>query len=246
MAGPSFTPASPHGEITELFPDVFFVTGGVRMAPLLSFSRNMTIVREGERLVLIGSIRLNEAGLAALEKLGTVTDVIRLAGFHGMDDPFYKDRYGAKTWVLEGMTYRRGFNPSDTSKVEYFEPDVKMTADTELPLAGASLYAFSTQPPEALLLLEREGGIVVAGDSLQNWRTVDPYFSFAGKLMMKTMGFIRPHNLGPGWVKGAKPSAAEIKGILNLPFEHVLPAHGEPVKGDAKGKYRAVIDGYAP
>ncbi len=44
------------------------------------FSRNMVIVREGERLIIINSVRLNEEALAELEQLGTVTDVIRLGG----------------------------------------------------------------------------------------------------------------------------------------------------------------------
>lgn len=240
----SFPPAPPHGEITEPFPDVFFVTGGVRMAPMMSFSRNMTIVRQGDRLVIIGSMRLSDAGLEALDELGTVTDVIRLAGFHGMDDPFYKDRYDAKVWVLEGMPYMKGFDAAKGTGEPYFEADVQMTVDTELPIAGASLYTFSTKPTEAILRLPGEGGILVTGDSLQNWGSTNRYFSLAGKVMMKMMGFIKPHNLGPGWLKIAKPSVQEVRGILDLDFEHVLPVHGEPVEGGAKGKFRGVIEAY--
>ncbi len=244
MTDSAFPPALPHGELTEVLPDIFFVTGTIRMAPLVSFSRNMTVVREGERLVLIGSVRLDDAGLAALDALGKVTDVIRLAGFHGMDDPFYKDRYGAKVWVLEGMSYRKGFAP-DPKVPPYFEADVKIGPDTELPLHDASLYTFSTKPSEALLLLEREGGVVVTGDSLQNWGRTNRYFSLVGKLMMKSMGFIKPHNLGPGWTKGVKPKVEEIRGILELEFEHLLPGHGDPVKGGAKQAYRPVIEAYS-
>ena len=54
-------------------------------------------------MILVNSVRLDVAGLAALEALGRVTDVIRLAGNHGMDDPFYKDRYGAKVWAVRGQ-----------------------------------------------------------------------------------------------------------------------------------------------
>ncbi len=243
MTDAPFPPASPHGEITEPFPDVFFVTGGVRMAPLMSFSRNMTIVREGERVVLINSMRLSEEGLTALEALGTVTDVIRLAGFHGMDDPFYKDRYGAKIWALEGTSYRRGF-AVDGSEPGYFEADVQMNARTALPLEGASLHTFSTPSPEGMLRLSREGGILVTGDSLQNWATTNRYFSLPGKLMMKMMGFIKAHNLGPGWIKAARPKTEEVRGIAELDFEHVLPAHGDAVIGGARGKYRAVLEAY--
>jgi len=97
MSSSKFPPAQPHGALREVFPDVFFVTGTAGLpGPLpVRFSRNMTVVRAGERLTLINSVRLSEEGLRALDALGKVTDVLRLAGFHGMDDPFYKDRYGA-------------------------------------------------------------------------------------------------------------------------------------------------------
>ena len=70
-------PALPHGAIREVLPGIHFVTGTVRMTtPPIGFSRNMTIVREGERLVLVNCVRLDEAGLAALDALGKVTDDI--------------------------------------------------------------------------------------------------------------------------------------------------------------------------
>jgi hypothetical protein len=75
-------------------PDIFFVTGTMRMpGPVpVSFSRNMTVVREAGRLVIINSLRLDEQSLRSLDALGKVTDVIRIAGFHGMDDPTRKLR----------------------------------------------------------------------------------------------------------------------------------------------------------
>ena len=235
-------PALPHGALREVLPNVFFVTGTVRMkAPItLSFSRNMTVVREGERLVVINSVRLDDDGLRALDALGKVTDVIRLAGFHGMDDPFYKHRYGAKVWAVKGQRYTAGLK-ADASKT-YFEADASMDADTKLPLEGASLYVFHTRPPEGLLLLQREGGLVVAGDALQNWQTSDAYFNTAAKLMLPVLGFIKPCNVGPGWLKQAKPSAAELRGVLDLTFEHVFPSHGAVVQGGAKARYRPAIE----
>src|SRR5262252_7680239 len=118
-----FPPALPHGEIREILPGIHFVTGTVQMpGPLpVRFSRNMTIVREGERLVLVNSVRLDDAGLAALDGLGKVTDVVRLAANHGQDDPFYADRYKAKVWVVKGQRYTPGFDTS--AKDTYFTPD---------------------------------------------------------------------------------------------------------------------------
>ncbi len=234
--------ALPHGDITEVLPGIHFVTGTMTMPGTIPvrFSRNMIIVREGDRLVLLNSVRLDEAGLAALDALGKVTDVIRLAAAHGMDDPFYKDRYGAKVWVVKGQRYTAGFDVHAEST--YFSPDVEMDATTELPLSGARLHIIRTTSPEALLLLDRHDGVLVSGDCLQHWARVDPYFSFVSGLMMRMMGFIKPYNVGPGWLKFGKPPAADLRAILGLPFANVLPAHGAPVLGDAVAKFRPAIE----
>jgi hypothetical protein len=235
-------PALPHGDIREVLPGIYFVTGTVGMpGPLpVRFSRNMTIVREGERLVLVNSVRLDDAGLAALDALGKVTDVIRLAANHGMDDPFYRDRYRAKVWAVAGQRYTSGF---DTNAPDvYLEPDVAIDERTELPLAGARLYLIHSKPPEGLLVLERHGGTIVSGDCLQHWAEPDAYFSFLGKTMMRMMGFIRPHNVGPGWLKQCKPPKDELRKILELDFTNVLPSHGGAVIGTARDQYRPAID----
>jgi hypothetical protein len=175
-----------------------------------------------------------------LEQLGKVTDVIRLAGFHGSDDAFYKERFGAKVWAVKGQPYIAGF---DFAKGEpYFEPDAEIDASTPLPIANAKLYVFGSTPPEGLLVLARDGGVVIAGDSLQHWHRPDSYFSFLGGLMMRAMGFIKAHNVGPGWLKQAKPPASDLRGVLELEFDHVLPAHGEPVVGGAKAAYRPALE----
>ncbi|MCA9587385.1 MAG: hypothetical protein KC657_18790 [Myxococcales bacterium] len=246
MPARPFPPAYPHGSLRELFPGIYFVTGSAVMpGPIpMRFSRNMTVVKQGDALTLIGSLRLDDAGLAALDALGKVEHVVRLAGFHGMDDPFYKDRYGAKVWVVKGHVYAAGFDAPKTPRGQgYFEPDVEMDATTELPIEGASLISFECTAGEALLRLDRDGGILVAGDSLQNWGTVDRYFNLPASLVMRLMGFIKPHNVGPGWLRGAKPEIARVKAILDLDFEHVLPVHGEAVLGGAKEKYRPAILG---
>ena len=234
-------PARPHGALSEVLPEVFFVTGTIAMpGPLpVRFSRAMTVFREGARLVLVNSVRLDEAGLEALDALGEVSDVLRLAGNHGSDDPFYKERYGARVWAPMGAPYMPGFDPSAPP---YFEPDVRFDARTELPIAGASARLIEATPVEAVLVVPRHGGVLVSGDALQNWETTDAYFSWLGALMMKVMGFIKPHNVGPGWLSQCKPSKAGVEALLELDFEHVLPSHGVPVRGGAKQKFRPAIE----
>lgn len=239
----AFPQAAEHGPIGEVFEDIYFVAGTTvvgRPFPM-RFSRNMTIIRQRGELFLVNSLRLNEAGLAELDRLGKVTHVVRLAGFHGMDDPFYKDRYGAQVWSVDAP-YAEGLNPSAARS--YFTPDIVMGDTAVLPIDGARPIVFaSSTPAEAVLLIDREGGIIVSGDCLQNWATADRYFNLPAKLVMRAMGFIKPHNIGPGWLKMAKPDPSEIKALLDLQFEHVLPAHGAPVVGNARRLYEPAIAG---
>jgi hypothetical protein len=230
-------PALPHGELREVLPDVFMVTGTVefRRPVPLRFSRNMTVLRHDGRLVLVNSVRLSDEGLRALDALGKVTDVIRLAGFHGMDDPFYKRRDGARVWAVRGQRYTRGLNAGVTET--YFQPDVEMDTTTELPIAGAKLFVYRSAPPEGLLVLDRDGGIAISGDSLQNWQKPDAFFSTVGGVLMRIMGFIKPHNVGPGWLKQAKPPVEDLRAVKAMRFEHLLPSHGAAVHGGASQHY---------
>lgn len=234
-------PAFEHGDIVELFDDVFSVTGSVSLpGPLpMRFSRNMTILRQDGELTLINTVRLNPQGLAELGQLGDVKTVIRVAAFHGMDDPFYKERYDATVLSIDAP-YLTGFG---TGAKPYFTPDQIIDSSTELPIEGLHLHLIeSSSPIEGLLRLDRDGGILIVGDSLQNWAKPDRFFSLPARLMMRLMGFIKPHNIGPGWIKAAKPDPAELRSLLDLEFDHLLPAHGTPVIGGAKQAYAPAIN----
>ena len=129
-----FPPVLPHGPIEEVFPDIFFVSGA--METVLQdidwqFSRNMTVVRDGERLIIINSVRLSDEGLAQLDRLGKVTDVVRLGALHGRDDPFYVERYDAEYWALPDTVHESGLQASRA-----------LTADGPLPISDASLFEF--------------------------------------------------------------------------------------------------------
>src|SRR5436190_19725277 len=160
--------ALPHGELVEVLPDLFFVQGTMKMpGPLpVRFSRNMTVVRQGGNLVLVNTVRLTDAGLAALDKLGKVTDIVRIAGNHGADDPFYAERYGAKSWTVKGHRYTAGFNANAPNV--YFEASHSLD-HANLPIEGAKLVVIDSKPPEGLLLLPQHGGTIISGDCLQNW-----------------------------------------------------------------------------
>lgn len=229
-----FPPALSHGAIEEVFSDVFFVSGAmetVLQGMDWKFSRNMTVVRDGERLIVVNSVRLSDEGMAELDKLGKVTDVVRLGALHGRDDPYYVDRYGAEYWVMPGMEHETGLQATQT-----------LNPEGPLPISDASLFDFrTTKIPEGILCLDRSGGILIACDALQNWLTPDEYFSDSSKELMQKMGFFTPANLGPVWVQAAEPAADDFARLKELSFKHALCGHGDPLRDTAYEDYRATF-----
>jgi hypothetical protein len=234
-----YTPVMPHGDLAEVFPDVFFVTGTSRptfLGQAWQFSRNMVVVRTGESLTLLNTVRLDDAGLARLDALGRMTQVVRLGAFHGMDDAFYLDRSGARYIGLEG-------EPPAGARAA----DAVLRDGGEGPLPGSVVFRFATSAvPEAVLLLPQNGGVLISCDALQNWAEVDPFFDAASAEKMRAFGFIEPANIGPGWRQAASPARADFDRLLRLPFDHLLPAHGTPIVGGARERIASTVDRLFP
>jgi hypothetical protein len=227
-----FPPALPHGALEEIFPDVFLVTGAMKtvlMDTNWQFDRNMTVVREGDALTLINTVRLDEAGLADLERLGQVRNVVRIGALHGRDDAFYKARYGASFWTLPGLPHEHGL-----------QPDRELIQGGEMPFAGCSLFDFrTTKLPECILHVDRAGGILIACDALQNWLQPSEHFSPESGAMMTDMGFFQPANFGPLWMQVSAPQAADFERLNELSYRHALCGHGAPLRDTAREDYAA-------
>jgi hypothetical protein len=227
-------PALPHGRMEEIFPDVFFVTGAMKAELMNShwqFSRNMTIVREGDALTLINSVRLDDAGLAELDTLGRVVNVVKIGALHGRDDAFYRRRYNANFWALPGTLHEHGLMA-----------DKELRPGGEMPFAGCNVFEFSTtKRPECILRIDRAGGILVASDSLQNWVAPDEFFSDESRQKMTEMGFFQSANFGPLWMQVNEPKATDFVRLRELSFRHVLCGHGAPLRDTAKEAYSARI-----
>ena len=199
-------PASPHGRFREIFDGIWFIRGGIKMPMLIpmKIGRAMTVVRGEDGLVIFNSMRLSEEGLAELESLGELKHVVRLAGFHGRDDGFYRERYGALVHAVEGQLYVRGMNPQKAEP--YMEPDNWLNEESGLPIADARLKVLaSSNPPEAICRLDREGGILISGDSLQHSPSPDEYYNFPAKLMMKRFGILQAVQRGAGLAAVREP-----------------------------------------
>lgn len=213
-----YSPAWPHGSIEEIFENIFFVTGtnitdygGAE----LQHSRNMIVIREENELTLIHTVRLNEEGLEKLESLGKIAHIIRLGAFHGRDDAFYQEKYGAKLWAIEGME----------GKV-----DEKLISGGALPIKHCLFVAFETSKfPEGVLFLDWEGGILITCDSIKNWESPDEFFSEATAELYEKQGFFGRAAINKVWLQACQVDLAEFEKIKKLPFKHLLSAHGMPL-----------------
>lgn len=224
----SFPAPEPHGALQPIFEDAWFVTGTVRFNPLVRLIRNMAVLRHGEELTVVNPVRLDAEGEAALDALGKVTHLMKIGG-HGMDDAYYQDRYGAKLWAADAT-----------------DPGATLSEDTALPLPGVRVFRFrDTVKPEAALLVEREGGLLLTCDSVQHWAP-HPLMSLGARIITALMGFQNPAQIGPPWRKIMTPPGgslqADFERMAALPFDKLLGGHGGLLEADAAAVLRASIE----
>jgi hypothetical protein len=221
-----YAPAFPHDQIEAIAAEVFMVRGSLRMNPLIRISRNMCIVRHGGELSLINAIRLTEAGIAALERLGTVKRIIRLGALHGLDDAWYVNRFDADFWCAPG-------------RQKYAQPaiDVELHERRPLPFPGAKLFCFHTVQPESAILLERGRGLLLTCDAIQHYGDYR-YMSPTAKLILPFIGFPKSTIIGPIWLKAMSPKGGSLREdfdrLLTLDFDSLLSAHGSFLPSGAR------------
>ena len=222
-------PVTPHEGLQPIIDDVWFLKGSVDFKPLVRLQRNMVVLRHEGKLTLVNSIRLNEAGLAELQKLGTIAHVVKIGG-HGMDDAYYLDRYGATHWAIPGPAEKLG---------------ARVLAADDLPHPGLSLFLFElTNQPEGALLLDAEGGLLITCDSVQHWAPSD-LMSLPAKLVTWGLGFQHPAQIGPPWRKLNTPDGGSLRPdferLAALPFEHLIGGHGGLCRDEAKARLQETI-----
>ncbi len=225
----SHSSSLPHKEIEKIFEHVYYVIGTSvteHEGAVIQHSSNMTILRHGNELTLINTIQLDAAGLKQLDALGTVKNIVRLGAFHGQDDAFYQHKYKAKLWSLKGMK-------EDCGAGGPTHMDVEMRVGGPMPFPGCSLFVFESAAfPEGTLLIAQEGGILITCDSVKNWLDVDPFFNAETAKMHKETDMIGPAAIS-FWANACSVKASDFLRLLQLPFRHLLSAHGAPLLNTA-------------
>jgi hypothetical protein len=225
----------PHGEIEKIAENIFMVRGSIRMNPLVRITRNMAIVRQGDELSLINPIRVSREVELQIEALGSIKHLFRLGALHGIDDPYYSEKYSALMWAQpNGTTYTVP------------EIDNEISAECQLPFINAEIIEFNgSMQPECVLLLKVGKGLLLTCDAIQNYGDYS-YNNLPAKLLMPLIGFPRATIIGPIWLKFMTPEKqsleAEFRKLLNLEFDRLLAAHGTLLETGAHAAVEKAID----
>ena len=153
---------------------------------------------------------------------------------HGLDDPYYINRYSARLW-------------SQTGGQQYPDPpDVVIDDEVAPPIPDSKFITFrEAKIPECVLVLRRNGGIVIACDGIQHWESTSRC-SLMGKAVCYAMGFMHPANIGPFWIKLMTKDGGSLRPdferILEEDFDHIVGAHGQFMKGGAKPALAATVE----
>ena len=221
-----YDPATPHSNIKQIFPDIFYVTGTnitQHEGITLQHSRNMIIIRKQDKLSLINTVRLTEDGLKQLALLGKIENIIRIGSFHGRDDTFYLDEYNAQLWALSGMKH------ADGRKADY-----ELIPDGLMPFANCKLITFiSSRFPEAILHINQNNGILITCDSIKNWVGKDEFFSDSTAVVYEAQKLFGYAAINKIWLEATQVDKSELLALEKLNFRHLLSAHGEPLLNDA-------------
>jgi len=203
------------------------------MGPGMVISRTMTIVQNPDGLVLINSVRLSDAGLAELDRLGKVKHLVKLSDSHGVDDPFYVERYKPEVWALpqaklQGFSATKALGPS-------------------CPIAGGKVveYPGTSGWLECGLWIPNGGGTLITTDAIQNHADAE-YTSLFGRVMSSLMGFKGGVIVAPMWRRFQKVRGPQVKTTLaqisGLAFANLITGHGPAVTGGADAVARTAID----
>jgi hypothetical protein len=210
------------------------VHGSLRMSPLMRISRNMAIVRDGGELTLINAVRVSADTEAELEDLGTIRNVMRLGYYHGVDDPYYVDRYSARFWCQADSDHHS--HPELTDRLE---------EGADLPVRDGELFVFrQAMRPESALLIHRHGGILITCDSIQHYADWN-YCSIIARVFMRATGFSLTTLIGPLWLRYMTPRGGSLRSdferLLERDFEHLISAHGQLLRNGARSSVQAAV-----
>jgi hypothetical protein len=224
----TYTPIYDHGELTKVLDNVYIVRGSINLMFGIMIDRTMTIVKRGDDLTVINSIRVNEEVEAEIKKLGTIKHLVRMCTGHGADDTYFNNTFEPTYWSLEGIA------PVINGKTH----DKALTEDGERPIPDMKLVILKNAPlkkmHECVIWIPDNDGTLITCDFIQN-NIAPGHANFVGKHMSYLMGFRGECKCTPVWRSTmGMDHWDDIERILAWDFENLVAAHGSAKIGGAK------------
>jgi hypothetical protein len=226
----------PHGPLIRLEDDLWTAVGSVKG---MQITRRMVVARRRDgRLVIHSAVSLDDAAMRELESLGEPAFLLVPGRYHRKDAAAWLARYpGMKVLAPRGAVNaaRAVVRVDGTYEDHPQDPDVILVPE----LAGTEA---------------REGAMIVRSDGTASLALCDAVFNLphAHGLEGFLMRYVTSSTGGPRvsrlfrWTS-VKDRAALGRHLLQLAdtpgLKRVLPAHGEPIDGDAAGTLRRVALG---
>jgi len=231
----TFPLASPHGPITKVADGLHVVRGSFKMGPGTRIGRTMTIIEHGGELTVLNSIRLAPAEDEALTRLGPVRHVVKLSDAHGIDEPYYVERYKPTFWALDGARLPAGITATGLGSAVPIEGAIVV----DLPGIGGGL--------ECALWIPAGNGTLITCDALQNHEGKEPHASALARAITPLLGFKGGVLVASMWRRIRKVTSGEaisraFEPLLTHRFENLVTGHGPAVIGGADKLARAAIE----
>ena len=221
----------PHGQLKEIVPSIYMITGTMKLFGIFQYSRSMTILKNKNELALVNPVRVNDTELDKICQLGEIKHIFKIGRLHSVDVPFYLDKFSAKLWVSKGDNALPNYKPdyifNDFDKLPFM--DIKV-----IPINGSKL-------PETVLLVPQNGGSILSCDAFVNMGPDSRANWLTGNLMKLLK---QPTYIGPNWVKRAKPPKQEMLRVLDFDFCNLIPAHGPAILKDADIRLRNYLESW--
>ena len=164
-----------------------------------------------QELVLVDPIELSGAGLTELERLGKPSAILLTNQNHERHSDWFRKRYGIKIHV-----HRDAVPGIEITPDEFFCEGATVPGGLKvMHLPGAS-------PSESAFYSEANGGMVISGDVVMN-----------GK---KGLIFLPDDYCGD-----AKQNRVSARKLLEMQFEVLTVAHGDPIHPAARERFAKVF-----
>lgn len=224
----------PHQKLKQKYENIYTLVGSMQLFKVFKYSRNMVILKSGNKLCLVNPIRLSAQEEKKLLELGSIHAILKLGRLHSVDLPYYMDRFSPKLWASRKDSFVQAHN---------YPIDIDLETDPELPFLDLQIYSFKTSKEnEAIAFLPKEGGIVLACDAFVNMKKIDPMANWIVKLLSNLLD--EPTYIGPNWYKIMRPSKEDFDKVLSFDFDKMIPAHGPILDRGANKKIRQYLDNF--